>query len=652
MPDFRQFSAHLIGLPRNGKRAIALVFDGFLLVTATWLAFYLRIGKIPDGYDLLTPIGAALILALPIFVRFGLYRAIFRYSGWSAALMITKAVAAYGAVYFLIFTIYGVPRVPRTIGLLQPIVVLLLVAASRILVQRWLSEAPPGFEGRNREPGVLIYGAGSAGRQLASAITDSRAMRLIGYLDDDPQLIGGTVNGLPVFAGTDVGRLVERFEVADVLLAMPSCSRARRAAIVEMLKNHDLRVKTLPAVLDIARGKVSIGELHEVDVDDLLGRLPITPDEALMRRNIEGKVVLVTGAGGSIGQEICRQITRYDPAVLLLIDSSEYALYAIELDLQKRIASSGIQLVPLLASVRDRDLIESIMAEWRPSTIFHAAAYKHVPLVEANIAEGIANNTFGTRTVAELAVAYEVENFVLISTDKAVRPTNVMGASKRAAENVLQAMAALHPVTCFSMVRFGNVLGSSGSVVPLFRSQILDGGPITLTHLEMTRYFMTIPEAAQLVIQAGAMATGGDVFVLDMGEPVRILDLARNMVALSGLTLRDEDNPDGDIEIRVTGLRPGEKLYEELLIGNNPIPSSHPRILRAREGFIPQSELDRLLAELQDQLAHRELREARATLKRIVPEFTPERGRTKPEVLPPSPSPEPAPPSPARVGLP
>ena len=624
MLEKRLTPQYFIALPRSVKRSVALCFDIIFVIVSTWMAFYLRIGEIPGkDYNVLAPTLTAIVLALPIFVRHGLYRAIFRYSGWSAIVTITRAVALYGAIYLCIFTLYGIANVPRTIGILQPLLVLLMVASSRILIQQWLNDSPHRLDNGDPKPGILIYGAGSAGRQLASAITDSRGMRLIGFLDDDPSLIGGTVKGLPVHAGKDIGRLVERFAISDVLLAMPSCSRSRRAEIVATLKTFGLRIQTLPAVLDIARGKVSISELHEVEIEDLLGRTPIAPDEALMRRNIDGKVVLVTGAGGSIGQEICRQIVRYDPSILLLLDSSEFALYSIEHELRKHLGSGACtELVPLIASVRDRDRIDSIIGQWRPTTIFHAAAYKHVPLIEFNVTEGILNNTFGTLNIAEAAIAHGVSNFVLISTDKAVRPTNVMGATKRAAENVLQALAARRTGTCFSMVRFGNVLGSSGSVVPLFRSQIVEGGPITVTHSEMTRYFMTIPEAAQLVIQAGAMATGGDVFVLDMGEPVRIIDLARNMVTLSGLTLRDDDNPDGDIEIRVTGLRPGEKLYEELLIGDNPEPSSHPRIMRAREGFIEETRLRALLASLHQRLMEGDIPAAKAILMQIVPEFT------------------------------
>ncbi len=617
-------SKFFVALSRNSKRALALGFDTFLLIVATWTTFFLRLGEMPrDGYDVLAPMVLAAVLGLPIFVRYGLYRAIFRYAGWPAIVTIAKAVALYGAIYCCIFSIWGVAKVPRTVGILQPLLVLLLVASSRILIQQWLTGTPRWLNGPTDEGAIMIYGAGSAGRQLASAITDSRGMRLVGFLDDDLTIVGRTVMGLPVFAGDEIGDLVERFGLSDVLLAMPSCSRSRRAEIVSLLKEIGLRVQTLPAVIDLARGKVSTSELHEVDIDDLLGRTPIAPDELLMRKNIGGKVVLVTGAGGSIGQEICRQIIPYEPSTLLLLDVSEYALYSIHQDIEKR-RSPGTRLVPIIASVRDRDRIFNIVGDWSPTTIFHAAAYKHVPLVESNIAEGILNNTFGTLNVAEAAIAHGVENFVLISTDKAVRPTNVMGATKRAAENVLQALAARRSGTCLSMVRFGNVLGSSGSVVPLFRSQIVAGGPLTLTHSEMTRYFMTIPEAAQLVIQAGAMARGGDVFVLDMGEPVRILDLARNMVSLSGLKMRDSANPNGDIEILVTGLRPGEKMYEELLIGDNPEPSPHPRIMRARESFIQEPRLRELLDQLQENLLNRDETAAKTTLMMIVPEFTPQ----------------------------
>jgi len=418
--------------------------------------------------------------------------------------------------------------------------------------------------------------------------------------------------------------------VTDILLAIPSSTRARRAEIVTQLRDVNVHVRTLPSVLDIARGAVSVSDLKDLEIEDLLGRSPIPPDEHLLRTNITGKIVMVTGAGGSIGSELCRQIIRQSPALLLLVDLSEFNLYAIHKELSRVVADSenvegadDIALLPLLASVSDARRMEEIISTWLPDTIYHAAAYKHVPLVEHNAVEGIRNNVYGTLTTARLARQYRTASFVLISTDKAVRPTNIMGTSKRLAEMVLQAMHEEGGQTCFSMVRFGNVLGSSGSVVPLFRDQISSGGPITITHADITRYFMTIPEAAQLVLQAGAMATGGDVFVLDMGEPVRIVDLARNMIELSGLTVRDEETPDGDIAIDIVGLRPGEKLYEELLIGNDPIPSSHPRIMRSHEHFLPWRELGGHFASLSAALDAGDAAAARATIRMIVPEYQP-----------------------------
>lgn len=620
--------ARLIALPRVAKRGAALLLDVALCAGATWLAFFLRLGEVPaPRFDLVSPTLAAVAISTPIFIRFGLYRAIFRYAGWPAIVSITQAVALFAAIYASIFTFFGVAGVPRTVGLIQPLLLLLLVASSRVLARTLLGSPMTRTAARAGRPRVLIYGAGSAGRQLASAILSSHEMGLYGFLDDDASLAGGTISGVGIHPGGAAEALAARHAITDVLLAIPSASRQRRAEILAELKALGLRVQTLPSVLDIARGRISIGELHEVDIEDLLGRGAVAPDEALMRRNIAGKVVMVTGAGGSIGQEICRQILAVGPATLLLVEVSEYSLYAIHEDLLRHQAlrGTGVRIVPVLASVRDRHRIDAIVAQWRPDTIFHAAAYKHVPLVEHNVLEGIANNVFGTRTVAEAALRHGVASFVLISTDKAVRPTNVMGTTKRMAENVLQALAAARGATggstCFSMVRFGNVLGSSGSVVPLFRQQIASGGPITLTHADITRYFMTIPEAAQLVIQAGAMATGGDVFLLDMGEPVRIVDLARNMIVLSGLTVRDADHPDGDIEVRIVGMRPGEKLYEELLIGDNAAPSTHPRIMRANEGFVPLAQLTAYLDALDAAIAGDDVAGALALLQTVVPEY-------------------------------
>jgi FlaA1/EpsC-like NDP-sugar epimerase len=439
------------------------------------------------------------------------------------------------------------------------------------------------------------------------------------------------LNGLKIYDPAAIAALVAKLRVTQVFLAIPSASRSRRNEILELVRVAHVQVRTLPGVLELAQGKVQVSDLKELDIEDLLGRDPVPPNPLMLAKNIKGKVVLVTGAGGSIGSELCRQIMKAGPATLLLVELTEFALYAIEHELQSLVldASMGdIQLVPLLANVRDASRMDEILRTWKPHTLYHAAAYKHVPLVEHNPAEGIKNNVQGTLNVAQLAVKHSVRDFVLISTDKAVRPTNVMGTSKRLAELVLQAQAAAvqqpDTATCFSMVRFGNVLGSSGSVVPLFRRQIKDGGPITLTDERITRYFMTIPEAAQLVIQAGAMASGGDVFVLDMGEPVKIIDLAKRMVELSGLALKDEANPNGDIEIQVTGLRPGEKLYEELLIGDNPLPTSHARIMKAHEAFMPWAELQTKLAVLGVALDTNDVPLIRTLLKELVPGYQPD----------------------------
>jgi len=600
----------VLAMPRVAKRMVVLTVDATLCVLTVALAFYLRLGEwVPlwgDAYwQPLWTVVVSLCVALPLFVVNGFYRAIFRYSGLSALITVVKAVAVYALLFAAVFTVFGVTGVPRTVGLIQPMLLLLTVGASRMLARFWLGGLYQNQLKLIALPKVLIYGAGSAGRQLAAAMSNSHEMRVVGFLDDDDRLHGHVLNGLSIYSPADLPDLVRTLEVSTVLLAIPSISRHRRNELIEgMLKAH-VQVRTLPAVSELAQGVVSTSDLRELDIDDLLGREPVSPNHILLGKNITGKVVLVTGAGGSIGSELCRQILTVAPTTLVLVDQSEFALYEIHQELQDKLSDSDdILLVPLLASVRDATRMREIMFDWKPETVYHAAAYKHVPLVEHNPVEGIRNNTLGTLTTAQVAAEMGVKDFVLISTDKAVRPTNIMGASKRLAEMALQALSATTPNTRFAMVRFGNVLGSSGSVVPKFRRQIRDGGPITLTHPEITRYFMTIAEAAQLVIQAGAMAKGGDVFVLDMGDPVRIHDLAKRMIELSGLSLRDERQPDGDIEIEITGLRPGEKLYEELLIGNDPRPTPHPRIMKAHEEFLawPQiaAELDQLVRALDD----------------------------------------------------
>ena len=621
----------ILALPRAAKRFVALSVDLGLCVLTVWLAFYLRLGEfVALSGTALWAVAASVGIALPIFVVSGLYRAIFRYSGWPALLAVARAVGIYGLLYASIFTAIGVAGVPRTVGIIQPILFLLFVGASRALARVWLGDQYLSILKRASRPKVLIYGAGTTGRQLAAAMANSHEMQVSGFLDDDDRLHGHVLNGQPIYNPADLDNLATTLNISDVLLAMPSLSRKRRNEILSQIRLARVAVRTLPSVTDLAQGKVSISDLRELDIDDLLGREPVTPNHILLVKNIVGKVVLVTGAGGSIGSELCRQILAVNPAKLLLIEQSEFALYAIHQELEEKLAGLDLAtppvLVPLLASVQDDDRMREIMSTWHPDTVYHAAAYKHVPLVEHNPAAGIKNNVLGTLRTAQAAAENGVADFVLISTDKAVRPTNVMGASKRLAEMALQALAATQAgsgATKFSMVRFGNVLGSSGSVVPKFRQQIRDGGPITLTHPEVTRYFMTIPEAAQLVIQAGAMAKGGDVFVLDRGQPVKIMDLARRMIELSGLTVKDEQSPEGDIEIAVTGLRPGEKLYEELLIGDNPKPTVHPRIMKAHEDFIPWAEFEAKLNALEMALNVNEVGVIRLMMQQLVAGYIP-----------------------------
>ena len=618
----------VLALPRYAKRIIALAVDAALCVLTVWLAYYLRLGGfVPLTGPAIWAVLASLGLALPVFIVSGLYRAIFRYSGWPALLAVMRAIVIYGLLFSSVFTAIGVAGVPRTVGLIQPLLLLFAVGGSRALARYWLGGMYQSQLKIAALPKALIYGAGMSGRQLASAMANSLEVRVTGFLDDDDRLHGQSLNGLPVYGLDDLPGLIESRGVTDVLLALPSVQRKRRNEILERMLNYHVAVRTLPSLGDLAQGKVTLSDVRELDIDDLLGREPVAPNHILLGKCVTDKVVLVTGAGGSIGSELCRQLVKLAPATLLLVEQSEFALYELHQELLGRLAASSekrITLIPLLSSVRDEVRMREIISTWQPHTVYHAAAYKHVPLVEHNPAEGVRNNVFGTLTAARVAAEQGVADFVLISTDKAVRPTNIMGASKRLAEIVLQALAVESPRTKFSMVRFGNVLGSSGSVVPKFRQQIRDGGPITLTHADITRYFMTIPEAAQLVIQAGAMARGGDVFVLDMGQPVKILDLARRMVELSGLTVQDDANPDGDIDIQITGLRPGEKLYEELLIGDNPETTSHPRIMKAHDEFLPWPALKEKLDTLTIALNVNDVDVIKAILEQVVSGYQPD----------------------------
>jgi FlaA1/EpsC-like NDP-sugar epimerase len=621
-----RISDMLLRLPRRQKRIVALASDGVICAWSAWAALYLRLEQWvplfgPEGLAVV----AAVLIALPIFIRFGLYRTIFRHTGWPAMLSVFRACLLYGAIYSAIFTFLSVPGVPRTVGIIQPALLFLAIGASRALAHYLLGSKYRGILNEEQDAArVVIYGAGASGRQLAEAIDKSGNMRVVGFFDDDRSLHGALVQGYPIFDPATAQQVIAREEIAEVLLAIPSSGRQRRRQIVDLLLSTGVQVRILPGLVDLAVGSVQVSDLRPIQIEDLLGREPVQPHDHLLRLKVAGKVVLVTGGGGSIGSELCRQIVDIGPEALLIVDWSEYALYSIHRELEERCKEAGrppVRLVPLVASVQDEVRMSAIISTWRPEIIYHAAAYKHVPLVEQNPLEGLKNNVFGTLNIARIALAQDVRDMVLISTDKAVRPTNIMGASKRLAELILQAYAAQETNTCFSMVRFGNVLGSSGSVVPLFREQISAGGPITLTHSEVTRYFMTISEASQLVIQASAMAAGGDVFVLDMGEPVRIYDLAVSMIELSGLHVRDSMRPDGDIEITVSGLRPGEKLYEELLIGDNPVSTPHERILRAHEKMIPADELNAALDRLEVALSSVDATRAIEILKTLVPEY-------------------------------
>jgi len=609
-------------LARWKKRVIVILLDILLCVQSIWIAYSLRIG-VWVLWDIAVQkiVLICLLVMIPVFFLSGVYHAIFRYAGTGMMKILVRAFAIYTVVIGFTFVIVGIDGVPRTIGVIQPVVFLFLVGFSRVSARYLMVD----LLGRNQFDGevknVLIYGAGSAGQQLAASMRSEHSMRLCGYVDDDRRLEGQRLDGDKVFWSGNLPDLIEQRNITDILLALPRINRKKRRAIVEQVRAFKVHVQTLPNMQEIISGKIAFSDIRELEIEDLLGREPVLPNELLFGRTIVGKTVLVTGAGGSIGGELCRQIAKSGAHRLIMVDISEFALYEIEKELKKLVTSQSaktLELVPVLGSVIDADSLNETFAIWRPHTVFHAAAYKHVPLVEANPLEGIRNNILGTRTLAAAAKAAQVKDFILISTDKAVRPTNVMGATKRAAEQIIQNFADSAGDTTFSMVRFGNVLGSSGSVVPLFRKQIEQGGPITLTDRKVTRYFMTIPEAAQLVIQAAGMAKGGEVFVLDMGKSVRILELAETLVRLSGLTVRDATNPDGDIEIVEVGLRAGEKLYEELIIGNDPQKTLHPRIMKAHESYLPSEVLNGLVAKLLD---CRDPKSAITMLKSLVPEF-------------------------------
>ena len=619
-------SRKLLEISRKKKTGLLLLLDATLCVISVWIAFSLRLGV----WDLWSPsvalaIAASLVVWLPIFLIMGVYRAVVRFVGARAMWGIATSCILMTLVLSTILIIGAVPGVPRTIGVLQPMIFAVLLVISRLFARYVLLDLPTqrSFDGSSRR--VLIFGAGSAGRQLALSLTHEPGMLLVGYIDDDERLAGQHLDGVKVYYSRNVGELVDQLAIDTVLLAVPQVSHQHRKEIVRRFADVPVHVLTLPAIADLVDRSVSIENLREIEITDLLGRDPVPPNQLLLHKTIADRVVMVTGAGGSIGSELCRQISGLNPTAIILVEMTEHSLYLIESELREAQQSGAIDASTTihaeLANIADHLTVCRLYERWKPDTVFHAAAYKHVPLVEENVIAGLLNNIFGTLRCALQAKQIGAKHFILVSTDKAVRPTNVMGASKRVCELVLQGLADDSCPTRFSMVRFGNVLGSSGSVVPRFQRQIREGGPVTLTHRDVTRYFMTIPEAAQLVIQAGAMAEGGDVFLLDMGKPIRIHDMARTMIHLSGLTVRDDENPHGDIEIREIGLRKGEKLYEELLIGDAAQETSHPRIMRALEHHLNWNDLVEQLEAMEIALGEGNRHQALEILSKLVPEY-------------------------------
>lgn len=646
------FRERLLGLKRRHKRLLQVVVDVLLVWLALWLAFVVRLGT----DDLVDPLGGHLwlfilapLLAIPLFIRLGMYRAVMRYLGNDALLTIARAVSLSALLLALaVYWYRDAPvLVPRSLVFNYWWLSLVMIGGLRIFMRQYFLgdwyAAGLGipFVGRDDGlPQVAIYGAGAAGNQLAAALRMGKTMRPVAFIDDDDSIANRAIAGIKVYKPKHIQQMIDETGATEVLLAIPSATRGRRREILATLEPFPLHVRSVPGFMDLASGRVKVEDIQEVDIADLLGRDAVAPRAELFERCIRGQVVVVTGAGGSIGSELCRQIVTQGPTTLILFEHSEYNLYSIhqELERQVRREALSLQLVPILGSIRNHGRLLDVLRTWQVSTVYHAAAYKHVPMVEHNIAEGVHNNVLGTLNTAQAAIQAGVEHFVLISTDKAVRPTNVMGSTKRVAEMILQALSreaapvlfgsddAVHHVnkTRFTMVRFGNVLGSSGSVIPRFYQQIRSGGPVTVTHPKITRYFMTIPEAAQLVIQAGSMGQGGDVFVLDMGQPVKIAELAEKLIHLSGLSVRSEKCPHGDIAIEYTGLRPGEKLYEELLIGDNVSATEHPMIMRANEEHLDWDVLKDRLAKLLKAVDNDDYPQVRQLLREVVSGYVPE----------------------------
>ncbi|MDC3176072.1 polysaccharide biosynthesis protein [Prochlorococcus sp. AH-716-D13] len=624
---FKELRIYFLDLPSLWKLFLSIFVDSLLCFFTVIISFFLRVGTFsPINYPLLLATTISVTFAIPIFFVSGLYRTIFRYSGWPAMLAVSKSVFVYGIFYIFLVCFISFEGIPRTLGIIQPILLFIAVGVSRSFIAYWLGDMYKKRLSKVNIPRALIYGAGRVGREVVLASNKKNNINIVGFIDDDPKKWSRLLCGKQIYSLMDWDELIKTKNVSHIILAIPFSQRNKRNLIIKKAINNHLAVRTSPDLSEIAIGNNDSLKLLDLGMDDLLERKKVKPDQKLLQKNIKSKTVLITGAGGTIGSQLCRVIIKNNPNKILILDSNEFSLYTLLSELEILNIDNLVEIIPLLASIQDQNIIDNIFKTWRPDTVYHAAAYKHVPIVEHNITESLKNNVLGTLTIAKSSLANQVLNFVFISTDKAVRPTNFMGATKRLSEICLQALfdskKGIH-ITNFSMVRFGNVLDSSGSVIPKFRKQIKEKSPITLTHPEITRFFMTIEEAAELVIQAGAMASGGDVFVLDMGEPVRIYDLAKKMIQLSGLELKDKVNPYGDIEILITGLRPGEKLFEELLIGNNPLPTIHPKIFKAQEDFINWQKLEKELNILENFIQNNDLQNILKLMKKLVSGYSP-----------------------------
>jgi len=624
-------------LSRYKKQTIMLIVDFILLISILFASYSIRLDYwyFPKD-DTIRLILAAPIIGIPIFIKFGMYQQVIRHIDLKTLGSLVQAVSLYALIWGLVGFFsqadfakskgFDVGIIPRSVIIINWLLAIIVFVGSRVSARfflnlNFISKSDHVNSGKNR---VLIYGAGAAGMQLSSALNNSSEFHPVGFIDDNKDLQGNSVSGLLVHSVNDIENLINKLKVDEVLIALPSASRSDRFNIIDRLERYPVIVRTLPGLIELAQGKVKIDDLLQVSIKDLLGRKSVEPNDSLLGKNITNKTVVVTGAGGSIGSELCRQIIFLKPKLLILFEMNELALYAIDKELSKIAIHYSFEIYPILGSVNNTNLLKNLLSQFDVDTVYHAAAYKHVPMIEFNSTEGVDNNIFGTHNCALASIDAGVKNFVLISTDKAVRPTNIMGTTKRVAELILQAFAVSQNKTTFCMVRFGNVLGSSGSVIPLFKKQIIEGGPVTVTDKNIIRYFMTVTEAVELTIQAGAMGTGGDVFVLDMGKPVKIKELAEKLIRLSGLKVKDENHPEGDVEIKYSGLRPGEKLYEELLIGDNVSETENPLIMRAKEDMYSLDKLKKLLDELRISNDNFDYENTRNILKKIVPGFTPD----------------------------